>query len=63
MKYFGRMTLVLNRTRVLARFGSRGLRFWVPQKNEAAKGDISVSYLYVKWNSSARWFSRQRSSH
>jgi hypothetical protein len=26
--------------------------FLVPQKNGANKGDISVSYLYVKWNSS-----------
>src|SRR6266699_4216283 len=28
-----------------ARFGSRSPRFWVPQKNGAEKGDISMSYL------------------
>src|SRR6516225_9988388 len=28
-----------------ARFGSRSLRFWVPQKNGAEKGDIFMSYL------------------
>src|SRR5271163_4834233 len=37
-----------------ARFGSRSPRFWVPQKNGAEKGDIFMSYLYVKWNSSGR---------
>src|SRR5437879_3637046 len=35
-----------------ARFGSSSPRFWVPQKNGAEKGDIFMSYLYVKWNSS-----------
>src|SRR5438445_9005651 len=35
-----------------ARFGSSSPRFWVPQKNGAEKGDIFMSYLYVKWNRS-----------
>src|SRR6266481_8613635 len=36
------------------RFGSRSHRFWVPQQNGAEKGDIFMSYLYVKWNSLGR---------
>ncbi len=29
-----------------ARFGSSSPRFWVPQKNEAEKGEKFMSYLY-----------------
>src|SRR6266478_4009385 len=43
-----------------ARFGSSSPRFWVPQKNGAEKGDIFMSYLYVKWNRFLRRFSRRR---
>ena len=34
--------------------GAAASRFWVPQKNGAEKGDIFMSYLYVKWNSFGR---------
>jgi len=43
-----------------ARFGSRSPRFWVPQKNGAEKGDIFMSYLYVRWNSFGLRLARRR---
>ena len=44
------------------RFGSSSPRLWVPQKSGAEKGDISMSYLYVKWNSLGV-VARQQFSH
>jgi hypothetical protein len=46
-----------------ARFGSSSPRLWVPQKNGAEKGDIFMSYLYVKWNSFGLWSGCGRSRH
>ena len=43
--------------------GSRSPRFWVPQKNGAEKGDIFMSYLYVKWNSFGTRVARRRSRY
>jgi hypothetical protein len=43
--------------------GAAASRFWVPQENGAEKGDIFMSYLYVKWNSFGLRFARRRSRH
>lgn len=43
--------------------GAEASRFWVPQKNGTEKGDISMSYLYVNWNSFGLWSARRRSRH
>jgi hypothetical protein len=45
-----------------ARLGSRSRRFGCPRK-WAEKGDIFMSYLYVKWNRSGLQFARCRSRH
>src|SRR5215467_3707078 len=40
-----------NRSPLTARFGNRSPRFWGAPEKWAEKGDIFMSYLYVKWNS------------
>src|SRR5258705_303945 len=39
------------------------LAFGCPGKNGAEKGDIFMSYLYVKWNSCGLRFARRRFGH
>ncbi len=43
--------------------GAEATRFCVPQENGAEKGEVSMSYLYVKWNSFSVRFTRRRLSH
>ena len=42
---------------------AEALAFGCPRKNGAEKGDIFMSYLYVKWNSFSLRFTRRRLRH